>query len=120
MQTSPLTDDDRRQMRELGVSESQVLHQIEAFEGPDPHMPLLRPCTLGDGIRTLSEGEMENLHNHFRAAAHHGRCIKFVPASGAATRMFKALLKLQSLELSPGSEEIRSSGSQPDHPRRRE
>ncbi len=76
-------------MRILGITEEQVLSQIEAFKRPAPYLRLQRPCTIGDGIHVITGEELTALTEHHREAANKGRCLKFVPASGAATRMFE-------------------------------
>jgi len=55
----------------------------------------VRPCTVGDGIRRIGEDEAGELLELQREAAERGRFEKFVPASGAATRMFRDLLLYQ-------------------------
>ena len=65
---------------------------MELFRNPPPFTRVLRPCRPGDGIRSLSLADQDDLLSHFDAAARRGRIGKFVPASGAATRMFKDLL----------------------------
>ncbi|MCK7469328.1 MAG: DUF4301 family protein [Desulfosudis oleivorans] len=52
-------------------------------------MTLERPATVGDGIIRVADVERESLVALHDEAARAGRCLKFVPASGAATRMFK-------------------------------
>ncbi|MGE4586521.1 MAG: DUF4301 family protein, partial [Mangrovibacterium sp.] len=48
--------------------------------------------TVGDGIIRLPETELDALQEHFEASVSKGtRLLKFVPASGAASRMFKFL-----------------------------
>jgi len=80
---------DLDQMRALGIMEQQVISQLDAFQRAWPYLRLKRPCTIGDGIHTMREQELPNLAEHHREAANQGRCMKFVPASGAATRMFE-------------------------------
>jgi len=80
---------DLDQMKTLGITEEQVLSQLEAFKRPPPYLHIKRPCTIGDGIHTIPEKELSALAEHHREAANKGRCLKFVPASGAATRMFE-------------------------------
>jgi hypothetical protein len=76
-------------MRTLGITERQVISQLEAFQRASPYLRLKRPCTIADGIHAISEGELAALSELHREAANQGRCLKFVPASGAATRMFQ-------------------------------
>lgn len=80
-------------MAELGVSEEKALEQLEIFKKGIPPIRLQRPCTVGDGITVLDDSEIKSYSQVYREAAAEGRMMKFVPASGAASRMFKTLLK---------------------------
>lgn len=65
---------------------------MEIFRAGQQHTRLERACTLNDGIVRLSRPEIESLSSTYAAAASRGRAMQFVPASGAATRMFKGLM----------------------------
>ena len=93
---------DLRQMSEMGIAPGEAARQVELFRNPPPFTRVLRPCRPGDGIRALSLAEHDELLSHFDAAARRGRIGKFVPASGAASRMFKDLLSF--LSAPPGAE----------------
>jgi len=86
-----LTPEDRRQISRLGISEEEVERQLELHRHPPEPAPLLRPATLGDGIRPLPEARHGELPETYERAAGAGRLGKFVPASGAASRMFRSL-----------------------------
>lgn len=86
------TDCDLRQMAELGIPPEEAMRQIELFRNPPPYTRVLRPCTPGDGIRSFFDSDHSELLAVFEEAAIQGRIGKFVPASGAASRMFKSLL----------------------------
>ncbi len=80
---------DKEQIASMGLSVEQVMEQIQIFrEGAVP-LKLNRPCTLNDGIRKIEEDEGKALAELHDQGAQAGRMIKFVPASGAASRMFK-------------------------------
>jgi hypothetical protein len=83
------TEEDVRQIRGQGLSESQVWQQLQHFMKPAFFADLARPCTLGDGIRKISGSEHEGFLKRHEQAAACGRFLKFVPASGAASRMFQ-------------------------------
>jgi len=83
---------DLRQLRKQGITLEEARRQIERLEGPPGHAELDRPCTPGDGIDTIPESEVEPLTRLHQEAARDGRCLTFVPASGAASRMFHSLL----------------------------
>jgi|Deesub1362B_J571_1020462.scaffolds.fasta_scaffold04591_1 hypothetical protein len=106
MESELFTRADREQLDRLGIPLEEVLRQLEAFRGPKPFLHLERPCTVGDGIRVLSEEEKDSLEEAFSQAAREGRCLKFVPASGAATRMFKVLMKFLHEDPPPAPDEI--------------
>lgn len=87
------TTDDLNQMKALGVDPAEASRQIELFRNPPPFAELVRPATLGDGIRRLNPARQKQSLKKYRKAALQGRFSKFVPASGAASRMFHLLMK---------------------------
>jgi len=90
--TGPLFNErDERQIRARGMTPEQVSGQIDAIKRGFPHAELDRPCTLGDGIVAVDESEISRLSDRWDDVAGTGRAMKFVPASGAASRMFKLL-----------------------------
>src|SRR3954454_15136303 len=96
---------DLQQMGGLGLAPEEAARQVELFRNPPPYTRVLRPCRPGDGIRTLSLADHDEFLGHSDAAARRGRTAKFVPASGAATRMFKDLLSfLAGPPEAPGTE----------------
>ncbi len=92
---SPFSEKDKVQIRNHGLLEEQVMAQLELFLNPPAPIRLLRPCKVGDGIKRLDPSHAAELAQiHLREAAK-GRCMKFVPASGSASRMFRGLLALR-------------------------
>lgn len=102
------SSEDLEQMAVLGIAPAEAARQIELFRNPPPFTRVLRPCTPGDGVRTLSEEDHPALVQCFREAARQGRIGRLVPASGAATRMFKALLAYLNEEDQEPGEEVRA------------
>lgn len=90
--TATLTAADRRQLAGRGIAVEEARRQLALLATPPPPVRLLRPCRVGDGIRTVAAAEADELAARAEAAARQGRLSKFVPASGAATRMFRAPL----------------------------
>ncbi len=78
-------------IRARGMTVEQINSQIELFKRGIPPVELLRPCTMNDGITGLPESELAQLGAIYLQAAAAGRAMKFVPASGAASRMFEVL-----------------------------
>ena len=62
--------------------------QIERFRKGFPWLRIVAPATPGRGIEVLTEKQQEEAVRYADTAEVKGRC-KFVPASGAASRMFK-------------------------------
>jgi hypothetical protein len=81
------------QMQKKGITPEMVEAQIEQFKKGFPFMKLVKPATVGDGIIKLDDEELDSLIDIYRDFE--GSRIKFVPASGAATRMFKHLYEFQ-------------------------
>jgi len=84
--------EDVRQLEEQGVSVAEARRQVALLGSPRHYVELVRPCTVGDGVVRLEEEEFAGLYVAHAEAAGAGRVLKFVPSSGAATRMFKSLL----------------------------
>ncbi|MDE0159423.1 MAG: DUF4301 family protein [Candidatus Dadabacteria bacterium] len=72
-----------------------IQKQIERFKKGYPFRRLLRPATVGDGIRKLKEDESRVLQQQYEGSLPEISVCKFVPASGAASRMFRDLSMLR-------------------------
>lgn len=87
------TNDDINAIKNTGVSFDQVVQQLETFNQGIPFVNLKKPATIGDGILQLSESSQQCYISIFDNAAEKLRTVNFIPASGAATRMFKKLIR---------------------------
>lgn len=85
-----LDDKDLAFLAKKGISQEAVEKQLEAFRNGFPWMDIVAPASPARGIKVLSEEEIEESLDIYSKAEIKGRC-KFVPASGAASRMFKDL-----------------------------
>ena len=79
---------DIQQIEERGASLRQVKDQIEQFKNGFPWMKIVGPATPERGIKVLDAKAVEAAVNYYKKADIKGKS-KFVPASGAASRMFK-------------------------------
>lgn len=68
-----------------------IQKQVERFEKGYPFRRLLRPATIGDGIKKLGEDESRALQREYEDSLSETSVCKFVPASGVASRMFRDL-----------------------------
>lgn len=89
-----LKEQDIRQLHRHGISAEEARRQLAMLAAGSRELDLVRPCTVGDGVLELSEDDLPELHEAHAVAAAAGRLSKFVPASGAATRMFGELATL--------------------------
>ncbi|MVM29835.1 DUF4301 family protein [Spirosoma sp. HMF4905] len=85
------TEQDQDQILVQGVSLDQIDQQINYFVNGFPYLNVIKAATIGDGIVRVAEEQIPDYIHRFDAAAHERDLVKFVPASGAATRMFKSL-----------------------------
>jgi len=89
-----LTAEDIYFLNEKGISTEAIRQQLNRFRKGFPRLEIVRPATINDGIRKLTPEEETIYAKRFEAAMAQGRAMKFVPASGAATRMFKDLIRI--------------------------
>lgn len=85
------TEKDYQQIAKQGIPIETIQQQISHFVNGFPYLKVLKAATVGDGIVRVEENELEALVKAFDAQTDQVSLLKFVPASGAATRMFKAL-----------------------------
>ncbi len=84
------TKEDIAQIEQRGSSVKTVEEQVERFKKGFPWMKIVAPATPERGIQVLDEAAVEAAAKYYDGASMNGKC-KFVPASGAASRMFKDL-----------------------------
>lgn len=87
------TTNDIEKIEERGSDVASVEKQITYFKEGFPFLRLESSAVVGDGIIRLEEGEVQELVTSFDTVVAESdlTLLKFVPASGAATRMFKSL-----------------------------
>ena len=78
-------------IKEKGISLATISQQFEYFKNGIPKINLDRPAIINDGILVLTENEAKNWASSFDKKKNNLILCKFVPASGAASRMFKFL-----------------------------
>lgn len=80
-------------MYNKGISLATIAKQFEFLNKGIPTLNLDRPATLHDGISSLTTDEAKYHAAYFDEKKITLKLKKFVPASGAASRMFKFLLE---------------------------
>nr|WP_299170973.1 DUF4301 family protein [uncultured Allomuricauda sp.] len=88
---SNLSQQDLAQLESKGIPKEKVENQIETFKAGIPFVKLQKAAVVSDGILKFSEDEHKELVRFFEDERGSMDLLKFVPASGAASRMFKAM-----------------------------
>lgn len=88
---------DIEQIKNHGLNVDDVETQIMNFITGFPYVNLSSPATKGNGIMELSEKEIQEKILYYETNYSKHQILKFVPASGAATRMFKDLFEFSGL-----------------------
>jgi len=84
-----LNADDKKMIQDLGITVEQIEAQLARFASGFPYLRLRAAATVGDGITRLDTKAQTQCINAWKNF--NGTIEKFVPASGAASRMFKNL-----------------------------
>ena len=94
-----LSQEDLRQIASKGISPEQIDAQLKEFETGFPFLRLEAAAAIGNGIISPEENERCEYiaaWNEYKAKGK--KIVKFVPASGAASRMFKAMFAFLSAD----------------------
>lgn len=86
---------DIRQMQDKGIDPALIEQQISNFKTGFPFMNLVSPATPGHGILQIGDEEIQRHFREYPEKVKGREVLKFVPASGAASRMFKALFEFR-------------------------
>lgn len=87
-----LSQEDLKQISLRGITEEQVEHQLDEIKQGFPFLKIEAAASIGKGIMSPTENEMNkylSTWDTYLTGCH--KIVKFVPASGAASRMFKNL-----------------------------
>lgn len=88
------TQEDRDLLARKGISESLIEEQLSCFKQGFPFLKLNSPASIGNGILSIDEKEREQFLKIWEEyLSKNPAIVKFVPASGAASRMFKNLFE---------------------------
>ena len=101
------TEKDIQQIENKGLTLNNIESQITLFKSGIPFTNIAEAATLENGITELDETLIKDSIAYFETKKSDLSLIKFVPASGAATRMFKFLFQFVK-EFNPKKESINS------------
>jgi hypothetical protein len=89
-----LTQDDLNLLSAKGISVQQIDEQLNYFKKGFPFLPVIASASIEKGIKYIPEEEQKKyLNAWFSYLKQNREIVKFVPASGAASRMFKDLFE---------------------------
>ncbi len=90
---------DQTLLSKKGISAEQVAEQLKKFKTGFPFLKIEDAATIGKGILNPEAAEVDEYLKEWDAYCAQGKSIlKFVPASGAASRMFKDLFSFLSAD----------------------
>ena len=85
-----LSQQDQKQLAQKGISEQQIERQLGEFKTGFPFLRLEGAAAIGKGIVAPTADEVKQYVSAWQQYKAEGKkVVKFVPASGAASRMFK-------------------------------
>ena len=88
------TSEDQQTFINRGITEAQVLEQLDYFKKGFPYLTLEGPASVSNGVVKADESLLTASTTDWEAYLKgDNRIVKFVPASGAASRMFKNLFE---------------------------
>lgn len=92
MSSLNLTSDDLQQLSSYGITSEQIEQQLEHFRQGFPPCKLIEAATVENGgIIRMDDAKIKKYLSSYQRLTKGKRLLKFVPASGAASRMFKDL-----------------------------
>ncbi len=89
-----LSVSDKELLQEKAITTTQIEEQLQVFKTGFPYLKIRHAAELGKGITKLSNEDQKNLLEKWDEYLQtNATILKFVPASGAASRMFKDLFE---------------------------
>ncbi len=101
------TEKDLQHIEIKGLTVKDVESQIALFKSGIPFTNIAEAATIGNGIIALNDVLIKDSIAYFESKKDNVSLLKFVPASGAATRMFKFLFQFVN-EYNPKEQSINS------------
>lgn len=90
-----LTSSDLEYIKSKGIDKEQIDIQINSFKKGFPFAEIIKPATPSDGVLIMDAKTQVGAIENFEELSKKVKIIKFVPASGAASRMFKHLFEFR-------------------------
>ena len=85
------TKADIQQIESKGIAINEIEDQLKIFSRGNLPVNIAAAATVGNGIKQYSKERQSELEKYYEEHKADHKILKFVPASGAATRMFKSI-----------------------------
>ncbi len=86
-------ENDIEELKKRNIDPETVERQVDQFREGIPYAPLVKPAKIKEGILKPCDETLDDLRQLYSEHCKKEKIVKFVPASGAATRMFKEFYK---------------------------
>ncbi len=100
---------DLKLFQSKGIELKTIEQQVENFKRGFPYIDLVEPATIKNGIHVFTDSELDKLQKYYNRNSEEYEILKFIPASGAASRMFKSLYEFLDLSKTKTADEIFTS-----------
>ncbi|HBF88761.1 MAG TPA: DUF4301 domain-containing protein [Bacteroidales bacterium] len=91
------TEKDLQVIKTRQIDLKTLEEQISFFKKGFPYLNIQKAATIGDGMQVYNEDEIFEFVSYYEESRDKYKIVKFVPASGAASRMFKSLYEFADL-----------------------
>lgn len=81
-------------LQEKGITQKQIKLQLSQFKQGFPNLDIVRAAVIKDGVKQLSDKKINEYISMYESSSTKIKKVKFTPASGAASRMFKKLYEV--------------------------
>lgn len=89
--TALFSEKNEQQIKARGLSQDKIIKQLDIFKNGIPFMEIVAPASVSNGINLFSSEQQQHYAQSYEVKRKELQVMKFVPASGAATRMFQFL-----------------------------
>ncbi|MCQ2562379.1 MAG: DUF4301 family protein [Alphaproteobacteria bacterium] len=100
------TENDKKQISSHNLTTADIEQQLNMFKQGFPYIDIVKPATTADGVKKITNQEINTYISAYKKYSLSHKIVKFVPASGAATRMFKDLFSFIETDIMNKTTEI--------------
>lgn len=87
-----LNNNDLKFLEKNNIKANTIKNQFELLKASNIYLNIVSPATIDNGILKINKEDLSHYKNIYSNKSKKYKLCKFVPASGAASRMFKRLI----------------------------